>query len=444
MNNALTLKQVILTGKITKADSGVIEFLDGGLLAGQSWFRTQQLREYQNGDVLECIFRVNEKKRYLLNHKLIAGPSFGDKAQQKAQRFPHGWHAGVYFDHEAADLFDTALKAVDEGHVIVLMFRGESGYGKTSYPAAFAEEVGMRCVEVNCASILDTEEWWGYREAQDGSTVFIPTELTEALIEGNCVIVLDEANRVESWISNSLLPMLDHRRRTRIHNHEIVAGERIVIVMTINEGWQFSGTFTMDAALKNRIDGTHKVGPMEPKFEAMALTNRYPGLDKNDARNIIDLVTSLRKIAKESQMSIDVSTRTALKLAFHMSLGKPLATAAKVVIQNVADDEEAKPIIDMINQKVASYQVSAPTSAFDEDTIYKVQIRLSHPIEKSMQAELVKAIRQAAGIDFEKAKERVQQAIDTRQDIGLKIKGSAARDLAVDVLKRSNLQYQVF
>lgn len=230
-----------------------------------------------------------------------------------------------------------------------MLFIGPSGAGKTSIPEAFAKASGMKFLRLNCAVVRDPEEWFGYREAQDASTVFVPTEFTKLVREGNAVIVMDEFNRVEGWLHNTLLPMLDHARRTVVHNEEIVVGNGVIFVATMNLGGRFTGTFLTDAAVMNRFDAIVHVDYLPFAEEASVLMERI-GLSANDASTVVKIVSALRQLDKTADIGIDVSTRTALKIAslFKSSELPMIHIVEYAALATIEDPSIRKQAIDII------------------------------------------------------------------------------------------------
>lgn len=268
-----------------------------------------------------------------------------------ARRLPDvpEWIDGHWLSADERVLFGMAANIVNHGDHLNLLLKGPSGYGKTSKLEALGKHLGLPVVIMDCSTVLDTESWFGYQEARDGSTIFIPTSFTEAIERGNAVVILDEVNRVEPILGNSLFPVLDHRRRTNIHGRDIAVGPGVIFGMTINFGIKYAGTHVMDAALTNRIDMGIEVGAMPQKVEAKAITTLFKDLAVEAVDQILALVTELRKVVEKNMMESDVSTRTSMKLALAMTNGMTLQEAAKFVVVLLAPAEERKILQDAIN-----------------------------------------------------------------------------------------------
>lgn len=258
------------------------------------------------------------------------------------------WLNNTFVDSANYDAFDMSLKVAEHEPVNILMI-GPSGYGKTSIPEAFAEIHEMNFFRMNCAQVRDPEEWFGYREAKDGNTVFIPSDFTKAVTKGHCVIILDEFNRVEPWLHNTLYPLLDHARETIVHGETIKVGPNVIFVATANVGYQYVGSFQLDAAITNRMDLTLKVAAL-PKVVEIELLQKKCGINFYDAQKIVKVISTLRDLADSAQISGDVSTRTSLKIAKFVTTcgGGSLGDIARSVVFNNLNPQEVKTAIDAV------------------------------------------------------------------------------------------------
>lgn len=255
------------------------------------------------------------------------------------------WLAGVWMPKDTAKLFKAALKLIETAPVNILM-TGPSGFGKSSIPQAFADAYGMKFVRVNCAAIRDPEEWFGFREAQDGSTIFEPSEFAIALMEGNAIILLDELNRMESWLHNTLYPILDHARTSNVHGKQFKVGDNVLFAAAINTGHQYTGTFMLDGALVNRFDMHIAVGALDEIVEADLLVRRYE-LPMDVAQKIVRIMSRLRELYEREAITVDVSTRTSLKIArLYSSDLLDLRSCFKAAVFNALDAEEVKTAVD--------------------------------------------------------------------------------------------------
>lgn len=253
----------------------------------------------------------------------------------------------VFIRGEDLTVFN-AIKSLAEKRTVKVLMVGPSGYGKTSVPEALARNWGLKFLRWDCANVRDPEEFFGYREAVDGSTKFVPTEFTRTVREGNCIIVLDELNRLEPYLSNSLFPMLDHAGKTIVHGEEIAVGENVIFFGTINVGYQFTGTFQLDAALLNRFDVKVSVRPLPSNVETELIVSRA-GVEREVASQIVSIMKKLRDLNSNGELNLDASTRVSLQIGDLVGVGLDIRSAIAYVVINGIEETEAKKVVDIVS-----------------------------------------------------------------------------------------------
>ncbi len=353
--------------KVTYMGDGIARFIPDPatgaptpreLTAQSSEFKNPRFSHWKAGTVIIATFRVSPNgRRYLLNAKSAQGELESEVAAPAAPAPPPPPDSltqdGFYYPPAARRVFTIADRMAKEDQTATVMMVGPSGYGKTTIPMKFAEKTGRKFVRVNCASIRDPEEWFGFREARAGDTVFEATEFSDAIRDGCSVVVLDEVNRIEPWLHNTLFPLLDFGRKTRVHNVDFPIGENVIFVLTINRGLEYAGTFEMDQAFINRVHMTVHVGPPPPEEETRILMQRIPKLNERDATKIISTAGALRQVVEKGEMYVDCSTRATLKIAQVMKFGLGIREAFHDVIETVAlTEEDQKKIADILNSRL--------------------------------------------------------------------------------------------
>lgn len=238
-----------------------------------------------------------------------------------------------------------------------LVILGPSGYGKTTIPQLFAKQTGRGYYDMNCGSVRDPEEWYGYREAKDNSTVFIESEFIKAVQQDNMVIVLNELNRVEPWLHNALYPLLDDTHGSTVHGQTFKVGKGVIFVATMNTGHKHTGIFEADAALINRFQFVVEVGPMPKAQESKVLTVRT-GITLTQAEQLVNIATVLR------DADIDCSTRDTLAIATMMGGGADLRSAIEfALIRRIPQDVGGglrKKAMDLVNANLTPYRALVP------------------------------------------------------------------------------------
>lgn len=242
-----------------------------------------------------------------------------------------------------------------------ILMVGPSGWGKTSLPKHFAKINGLNFLRMDCSKVRDPEEWFGFRGALNGSTTFTKSDFVVAIETGNVVIVLDEINRIEPYIANTLFPILDDACEITINNDKIKAGKNVLIVGTINVGFEYTGTFQMDAALANRFEIICPALKIPASEEVKVLANRE-ALTVEVASKIVDLAEKIRSLNV-----VDCSLRTTLSIArifSAISSGKEKSVESmnsliRIAFQhvlinrvNLSPDLESRQLIDVVNSCV--------------------------------------------------------------------------------------------
>jgi MoxR-like ATPase len=342
------------------------------LVKSSHTFQNRKFRTYGYGETVLATFRISETgRRYLLNVRAIKEgedltstiePEVFEPPQPKEPMVKDGF----YYPPDVGRVFTAAEKLAKKLGVVTVLMVGPSGYGKTTMPMKFAEKTGRNHVRVNCAAIRDPEEWFGFREAQEGSTVFDPSEFARCIQQGNSVIVLDEVNRLEPWLHNTLFPLLDDDRGTEIHNQRFDVADNTIFVMTLNQGVEFTGTFELDQAFINRVHMTVHVGPPPEQAEIEILEARC-GTKADIAKKIVRTATKLRDIIERGEADVDCSTRATIRIAQLMEAGLTIREAFHDVIESASGDiETRKRMTDQINMELSTM----PTTSKVKDNVF--------------------------------------------------------------------------
>lgn len=330
------------------------------MLVKSSWnFQNRKFKSFKYGQEVLATFRISEAgRRYLLNVRSLEEGEDLSAVDKEVFEPPKPKEPmvldGFYYPPDVKRVFTAAEKMAKKLGVVTVLMVGPSGYGKTTMPKRFAEKTGRNHVRVNCAAIRDPEEWFGFREAEEGSTVFDPSEFARCIQQGNSVIVLDEVNRLEPWLHNTLFPLLDDDRGTEIHNQRFDVADNTIFVMTLNQGVEFTGTFELDQAFINRVHMTVHVGPPPEQAEVEILEARV-GIPESDAQKIVRTAIKLRDIIERGEADVDCSTRATIRIAQLMQAGLTIREAFHDVIEAASGDiETRKRMADQINMELST------------------------------------------------------------------------------------------
>lgn len=336
-------------------------------------FRNRAFNRYRSGTVVIVTFRVSEGsgKRFLISCVEASKINQDAKASQFVIddiddivnwdeddsspikiEYPFGDYSpkNFFVSEHAMKVFLSAQRIMKAypNTPVKIMVSGPSGYGKTSIAKLYADGNELNYLRMNCAMIRDPEEWFGHREARDGSTIFVQSRFIETVREGNVVIVLDEFNRLEPDLHNTLYPLLDHDAATFVYDQEFAVGPNTLFVATINTGREYTGIFELDAANMNRFDLFLEVGVIPQTHEIDILMNRFP-ITLGTATEIVKLAAKIR-----STIDVHCSIRTTLAVAKIVATGMSVKDAFEVsMLHRIKEDLELgttgrKELIDII------------------------------------------------------------------------------------------------
>ncbi len=308
----------------------------------------QRAGPFREGQIIEVDLRYNDDSVFVMRARALSEDQPQDQNGDEAD--PNTPQAGFYGDYWFPATSIAFLSTVDviahkTNQAVLVVLKGGSGYGKSSAAKAIADESGRKFLRINSPDVRDPEEWFGIRNATDGTTGFELSQLSKAWQEGNHVILIDEINRVEPVITNALLPLFDFSGGLELHGETIYGGANTIVFMTMNEGFKFTGTYQGDVALLNRSIGTLIVAPPPAKVEVEILTRKI-GIEEGMAKRIVDAMTDLRR---QNDDGFDASTRAALNVATLIHNGlKPRLAFEVGIISNALNP---KNVTDLINSK---------------------------------------------------------------------------------------------
>lgn len=262
---------------------------------------------------------------------------------------------------ESRKVFATAYRLLQRlpYKPVKLMMTGDSGFGKTTTVESFAHFVGLDFLRVNCGSMRDVTDWFGqiWVDNDNGVSVMrhISSEFADYLRRGNCVICLDEFNRVEANLHNSLFPLLDDSAKTTVNKLEFTVGPNVVFVGTVNLGYQHTGISEMDAAIMNRFDMILEVDAL-PFYTERDVLVRQTGIDTENAQLIVKIATALRENRVGS-----CSTRSTISIARMVASGLSIFDAFDTnVVRRIQPDNTGmlvrKSIVELIRTLISSVE----------------------------------------------------------------------------------------
>jgi MoxR-like ATPase len=234
------------------------------------------------------------------------------------------------------------LMAADGEPAPNMLFVGPSGSGKTECARYLADLAGLELVTVDAPSNTEPESWFGTREVivENGAprTVYHPSEFALALARP-CVLLIDEANRVDDHVRGILLAILaDTRRVTNpITGETIERHPGCLIIMTGNVGLAFTGTYAVDPAFLTRVATSNF--EYLPAGEENRLAVDRTGCTTEQAALFVRFANDTRGRAKIDPDFTPISTREVLLACRFVARGLDIDIAAHQAIINAATDD---------------------------------------------------------------------------------------------------------
>ncbi len=131
-----------------------------------------------------------------------------------------------------------------------ILVTGQQGSGKTSLARQFAVQNNRPFIEVQCGLMSEPGQWFGgLKFAPERGTWYQESQFVRGLETPQCVVLLDELNRVENpKVMNSLFWLLDTRREAWIDDlqRRVTVADGVIFFATLNEGVIFSGIDFVD------------------------------------------------------------------------------------------------------------------------------------------------------------------------------------------------------
>jgi AAA domain (dynein-related subfamily)/CbbQ/NirQ/NorQ C-terminal len=201
---------------------------------------------------------------------------------------------------------------------------GPHGCGKTELAIQFAARTKRPLLIMDCANLREARDWFGYKSAKDGTVFWHESQFVRAVQAGNHVILLDELNRANPNLLNTLMPILDARRFTYLEERgdKIIVGPRTVFFASMNEGASYTGTSTLDRAIRDRFPRHVELTYLGETDETRLLQSRT-GINKDIASRLVQMANKIRQDATglSATLTESLSTRQLLAAAHDFALG---------------------------------------------------------------------------------------------------------------------------
>lgn len=201
---------------------------------------------------------------------------------------------------------------------------GPHGCGKTELAIQFAARHGRPLLIMDCANLREARDWFGYKSAANGTVFWHESQFVRAVQAGGHVILLDELNRANPNLLNTLMPILDARRFTYLEEKgdKIVVGPGTVFFASMNEGASYTGTSTLDRAIRDRFPRAVELTYLGETDEVKLLVSRT-GINKDVASRLVQMANKIRQDATglSATLTESLSTRQLIAAAHDFVLG---------------------------------------------------------------------------------------------------------------------------
>jgi hypothetical protein len=201
---------------------------------------------------------------------------------------------------------------------------GPHGCGKTELAIQFAARLNLPLLIMDCANLREARDWFGYKTAREGTVYWHESQFVKAVEAGNHVILLDELNRANPHLLNTLMPLLDARRFTYLEEKgdKICVGPGTVFFASMNEGAGYTGTSALDRAIRDRFPRIVEMTYLGEKDEINLLVKRV-GVDDDIATRLVQMANKIRQDATglSATLTESMSTRQLIAAAHDFAIG---------------------------------------------------------------------------------------------------------------------------
>jgi MoxR-like ATPase len=201
---------------------------------------------------------------------------------------------------------------------------GPHGCGKTELAIQFAARLELPLLIMDCANLREARDWFGYKGAKDGTVYWHESQFVKAVTAGNHVILLDELNRANPHLLNTLMPLLDARRFTYLEERgsKICVGPGTVFFASMNEGAGYTGTSALDRAIRDRFPRVIEMSYLGEQDEIKLLMRRV-GINEDIATRLVGMANKIRQDSSglAATLTESLSTRQLIAAAHDFAIG---------------------------------------------------------------------------------------------------------------------------
>lgn len=233
-------------------------------------------------------------------------------------------------------ILDEDKKNLDRFHEmsrkrpVNVLITGNQGCGKSTLVRQFAHIHHRPLATFQIGLLLESGQLFGQQRLAGGETFYQEFLFPRAIQTPGAVVHLEEINRSESpHALNELFSVLSEDRSIWVDELgyvEVAPG--VIFFATMNEGEEFTGTDSLDAALKDRFYRIHlEYLPHDVEREVLVLKT---GISKDTADTVLSTVNRIRT---NEALHLDVSIRHSLMIAELVAHGATLREALVYSLQ---------------------------------------------------------------------------------------------------------------
>ena len=187
---------------------------------------------------------------------------------------------------------------------------GPKGCGKTMAMMAFASEVGIPFMRINCSEGFTEESFIGYNTLIDWEITRIDGVLPESLRYG-CFLCFDEFRHARPEIMTAWNPVGDSGRMVlpQNNNEVVVAHEDFRTFATMNPIEGYSGGQDVNQATLDRFSMALEATYLPAESEMRVIQEQSGIGNPAVARQFVSLAKDLRNLKAQHDLESDTSTR---------------------------------------------------------------------------------------------------------------------------------------